>query len=103
MPSAAILLFKQSRLNYLAGALKILLFIISLAAIWHVGLAVLERRLCSKRGGPSLAKLLLLAEVEILRTLRAELRRRRLFENGESDREISRVEERLKEIGQDGT
>lgn len=79
-----------------------LLFVISLAVAWHVGLAVLERRICSGQDGPSLAKLLLLAEVEVLRALRAELKRRRLREKDECGRKLSKVEERLKELGENG-
>lgn len=83
--------------------MEMLLLTISLASAWHVGLAIVESRFCSKRGGPSLARLLLLAEVEILRTLRAELKRRRQLEKGGCAQELYRVEERLQELGQDGT
>ena len=80
-----------------------LLLVISLAAAWHVGLAVLERRLCSEQDRPSFAKLLLLAEVEVLRTLRAELKRRRLIGKDGCEPKLSEVEGRLKELGEDGT
>jgi len=79
-----------------------LLLVISLAVSWHLGLAFMERRFCSWRDRPSFAKLLLLAEVEILRTLRSELKRRRLTGKGGCDRKLSEVEGRLKELGDDG-
>lgn len=72
--------------------------VIALAAAWHVGLALFERHLRPEHDRPSLAKLLLLAEVEALRTLRAELRRRR---EGRKERKLSQVEERLKELSED--
>ena len=49
-----------------------------------------------------MAKLLLLAEVEVLRALRRELKRRRLIEKDGCGRKLSQVEERLKELGEDG-
>ena len=71
-----------------------------LAIIWHVGLALVEYQRRSERDRPSLAKLLLLAEVEVLRALRAELKRRRLRKR---ERKLSEVEERLKESSEDET
>ncbi len=100
--SSAILPFKQLPPKCSAGKLSTLIFVISLAVAWHVGLVVLERRLCLGQDGPSFAKLLLLAEVEVLRTLRAELKRRRLHKKDSCNRKLSTVEERLKELGQDG-
>ncbi|MFH1821161.1 MAG: hypothetical protein ABH852_01790 [Methanobacteriota archaeon] len=79
-----------------------LILVILSAVAWHVGLAVLERHLSPEQNRPSLVKLLLLAEVEVLRTLRAELKRRRLREKGGSERKLSEVERRLKELGEDG-
>ena len=79
-----------------------LLFVISLAAAWHVGLAVLERRLSPEHDRLSFAKLLLLAEVEVLRTLRNELKRRRLIGKDGCERKLSEVEGRRKELGEDG-
>lgn len=76
-----------------------LLFILALATAWHVGLAVIERQRRPERERPSLAKLLLLTEVEVLRTLRAELKRRSW--RGHKDRcerKLSLVEERLEEL-----
>jgi len=80
--------------------LETLLGIIVLAIIWHVGLAVVEHQRRPEKDRPSLAKLLLLAEVEVLRALRAELKRRRLRKR---ERKLSEVEERLKESGEDET
>lgn len=80
-----------------------LLLVIALAAFWHIGLALLEKHHRPKQDRPSLARLLFLAEVEVLRTLRAELKRRRLRgHRGRCERKLSQVEERLKELGEDG-
>ncbi len=78
--------------------------VLALAVAWHVGLALLERHYRHERDRPSLAKLLLLAEVELLRTLHSELmwrlqsRRERRFEQ-----KLDEVEERLKELSGDET
>ncbi len=81
--------------------MEILLLIIALAGAWHIGLAIIESRLDSRQAGQSLARLLLLAEVEVLRALRAELRRRQPGKGGGGEK-LSRVEARLKELGEDG-
>ena len=78
-----------------------LLLVVALATAWHAGLALLERHRRPKKDRPSLVKLLLLAEVEVLRTLMAELKRRSLCGRG-SERKLSQVKERLKELGEDG-
>ena len=80
--------------------MEILLGIIVLAIIWHVGLAIIEYQRRPEKDRPSLAKLLLLAEVEVLRALRAELKRRRLRRR---EQKLSEVEEKLKESGKDET
>ncbi len=73
----------------------------ALAVAWHVGLALLERSHYPRRARPPLTKLLLLAEVELLRTLRAELKRRIHFkQDPESDQKLFEVEGRLKELGE---
>lgn len=73
----------------------------ALAVAWHVGLALLERSRYPQRARPSLTKLLLLAEVDLLRTLRSELKRRiRLKRDPESERKLFEVEGRLKELGE---
>ncbi len=74
-----------------------------LAVAWHIGLTLLERSRYPKQARPPLAKLLLSAEVDLLRTLRGELRRRlRLRREPESERKLSEVEGRLEELGEDG-
>ena len=74
-----------------------------LAIVWHVGLAVIEHQRRPEKDRPSLARLLLLAEVEVLRTLRAELKQRRLRKRGRRHgRKLSEVEERLEELGENG-
>lgn len=79
-----------------------LLAVIALAVVWHVGLALLERSRYPQQTRPSLAKLLLLAEVDLLRTLRGELKRRlRLRREPASERKLLEVEGRLKELGED--
>lgn len=80
--------------------METLLGIIVLAIIWHVGLAIIEYQRRPEKDRPSLAKLLLLAEVEVLRALRAELKRRRLRRR---EQKLSEVEEKLKESGEDET
>jgi len=72
-----------------------------LAIIWHVGLTIIEYQRRPEKDRPSLAKLLLLAEVEVLRALRAELKQRRLRKR-ERQHKLSEVEERLEELGEDG-
>ena len=86
-----------------AGKLEKLIGIIVLAVIWHVGVAVIEYYRRHERDRPSLVKLLLLAEVEVLRALRAELKRRHLHKRErQHKRKLSEVEERLEELGEDG-
>jgi len=84
--------------------MEIFLLVIALAAVWHIGLALLEKHRYPEQDRPSLARLLLLAEVEVLRTLRTELKRQRLKkQESQCERKLSQVEERLKELGEDGT
>jgi len=74
-----------------------------LAIVWHVGLAVIEHQRHPEKDRPSLARLLLLAEVEALRALQAELKRRSLRKRERRHgRKLSEVEERLEELGEDG-
>lgn len=76
---------------------------VALAIAWHIGLALLERSRYPKQARPSLARLLLSAEVDLLRTLRGELKRRlRLRRELKSERKLSEVEGRLEELGEDG-
>lgn len=76
---------------------------VALAIAWHIGLALLERSRYPKQARPSLARLLLSAEVDLLRTLRGELKRRlRLRREPKSERKLSEVEGRLEELGEDG-
>jgi hypothetical protein len=95
--------FKRAALNDAAGGLEVLLGVIAVAVSWHVGLAVLERHLSRSRRGPSLLRLLLLAEVEVLRALREELKRCRSLDDDEVKMKLSRVEQRLEELGEDGS
>ncbi len=77
--------------------------VVVLAVAWHIGLTLLERSRYPKQARPPLAKLLLSAEVDLLRTLRGELRRRlRLRREPKSERKLSEVEGRLEELGEDG-
>ncbi|MDI6883759.1 MAG: hypothetical protein QMD00_01255 [Hadesarchaea archaeon] len=79
--------------------MRTLLIVVGLAIAWHVGLALLERQRAPERDRPSLAKLLLLAEVEVLRTLRGELKRRlRLRRERQCERKLDEVEGRLREL-----
>lgn len=79
-----------------------LLAVVALAVAWHVGLALVERHRRPVQDRPSLAKLLLLTEAEVLRTLRGELKRRlRLSREHQSERKLAEVEGRLKELGED--
>ncbi len=80
-----------------------LLVVVALAVAWHIGLTLLERSRYPKQARPPLAKLLLSAEVDLLRTLRSELRRRlRLRREPKSEQKLSDVEGRLEELGEDG-
>ena len=77
--------------------------VVALAIAWHIGLALLERSRYPKQARPSLARLLLVAEVDLLRTLRSELKRRlRLRREPKSEGKLSEVEGRLEELGEDG-
>jgi hypothetical protein len=77
--------------------------VIVLAIAWHVGLAVLEHSRYPKQARPPLAKLLFLAEVDLLRTLRGELKRRLCLEHEPAtERKLSEVEGRLEELSEDG-
>lgn len=77
--------------------------VVALAVAWHIGLTLLERSRYPKQSRPPLAKLLLSAEVDLLSTLRSELKRRlRLRRETKSERKLSEVEERLEELGEDG-
>ncbi len=83
--------------------MNILQAVVALAVAWHIGLALLERSRYPKQSRPPLAKLLLSAEVDLLRTLRSELRRRlRLSREPRGERKLSEVEGRLEELGEDG-
>lgn len=74
----------------------------ALAVVWHVCLAWLERSRYPQRASPPLMRLLLLAEVDLLRTLRAELKRRIHFKRDpESERKLFEVEGRLRELDGD--
>ena len=76
--------------------------IVALALAWHVGLALLERSRYRRNAGPPLTKLLLLAEVDLLRTLRGELKRLLHSEREpKSERKLLEVENRLKELDED--
>ncbi|MBA7502404.1 hypothetical protein ES706_00988 [subsurface metagenome] len=77
--------------------------VVALAIAWHISLALLERLRHPKQARPPLAKLLLSAEVDLLRTLRGELKRRlHLRREPTSERKLSEVERRLEELGGDG-
>lgn len=81
--------------------MKTLLFVAALAVAWHIGLALFERSRRPEQGGPSLAKLLLLAEADLLRTLRCELKRCiRFGRDSRGERKLLEVEKRLEEIGE---
>lgn len=76
-----------------------LLAVLGLAFAWHFGLAMLTRHLHPGRDRPSLKKLLLLAEIEILRTLRAEIKRRSCAgPESRWKRKLTVVEGRLREL-----
>ena len=80
-----------------------LTFVVAIALAWHVGMALLERSRYPRKAGPSLMRLLLLAEVDLLRTLRAELKRRtHSGQEPTTERKLLDVEHRLKELGEDG-
>jgi len=73
-----------------------------LAIVWHIILALLERLRHPKQAKPSLAKLLLSVEMDLLRTLRSELKRRlHLRREPTSERKLSEVERRLEELAED--
>ena len=65
-------------------------FIIMLAAVWHVGVTLLQYARSSRHTKPQLSKLLLHAEIEVLRTLRGELKR--------LARSIPKHEQKLREV-----
>ena len=76
--------------------------VIVLAIAWHISLALLERLRHPKQARPPLAKLLLSVEVDLLRTLRSELKRRlHLRREPTSERKLSEVERRLEELAED--
>ena len=78
--------------------------VLALAIAWHIGLALLERRFCRGRDRPSLVKLLLLAEVELLRTLHGELKRHlQSRHEHRCEQKLDEIEERLKELSRDET
>jgi hypothetical protein len=83
--------------------LDILPAVVALAVAWHVGLTLLERSRYPRQQRPSLARLLLLAEADLLRTLRSELKRRsHLKRESATERKLLEVEGRLRELGEDG-
>lgn len=76
-------------------------FVVVLAVAWHVGLTLLARSRYPKQTRPPLARLLLLAEFDVLRTLRTELRRRlNIRRERRCERKLSEVEGRLRELGE---
>jgi hypothetical protein len=83
--------------------LETLIGVIVLAIIWHVGVVVIEYHRRPERDRPSFAKLLLLAEVEVLRALHAELKRRRSRKRErererQRERKLAQIKKRLEEL-----
>jgi hypothetical protein len=68
-------LFKGASTKTLVGELNSILLVLALAAGWHVGVTWLVRSRGSELAKPSLSKLLHLAELDILATLRGEITR----------------------------
>ena len=74
-------------------------FVIVFAIAWHFGMAVFEHRRRPEQDKPSMSRLLLLAEVEVLRSLRADLKRWRRRRGEEvRQRKLSQVENKLEEL-----
>jgi hypothetical protein len=85
-------LFKQAPRKGLAGCVDPLFAVIGLAIVWHFCIALLERCRCPTHARPPMSKLLLLAEIEVLKTLKGELKR--LLRSG------SKCEQKLREVNQ---
>ena len=76
-----------------------LLLVIGLAAAWHLGIVVLERRV--RPGGDKIpvTRLLLLAEADVIRSVAAEIRRRLIKRKDERlKQKLAEAEGRLSEI-----
>lgn len=80
------------------GSLEQLLILIAVA--WHAGLVFFERRL-NQDGTTSLLRLLFTAEIELLRSLRAELQGMSAKDAGSAIK-LFQVEQRLKELDEYG-
>ncbi|MEM2192753.1 MAG: hypothetical protein QXG38_03975 [Candidatus Hadarchaeales archaeon] len=69
-----------------------ILVVLGLAVGWHISIVILERFLLRPPAKPSLTKLLLSAEAELLRVLKAELLQKR------KEARVAEIERRLEEI-----
>ncbi|MEM3723276.1 MAG: hypothetical protein QW179_02355 [Candidatus Hadarchaeales archaeon] len=69
-----------------------ILVVLGLAVGWHISIVILERFLLRPSEKPSLTKLLLSAEAELLRVLKAELLQKR------KEARVAEIERRLEEI-----
>jgi hypothetical protein len=79
--------------------LGLLPIVVAIAAAWHLGLTLLERYRTQKLNRTPLAKLLLMAEAEVLHTLKSELIRKLSKIPRKTLRlRLEEVERRLKEI-----
>ncbi|MEM4202028.1 MAG: hypothetical protein QW786_02335 [Candidatus Hadarchaeum sp.] len=76
-------------------------WLILIAVAWHAGLVTLERRLNRNGTNPSVRRLLFTAELELLRSLRAELKRMSA-KDADAAMKLFQVEERLRELGEYG-
>ncbi|MEM3421483.1 MAG: hypothetical protein QW835_01660 [Candidatus Hadarchaeum sp.] len=77
------------------------LCLILIAVAWHAGLVALERHLDRNGTTPSVLRLLFTAEMELLRSLRAELKRLSA-KDANAAMELFQVEQRLRELGEYG-
>jgi hypothetical protein len=82
-----------------SGGISSLLLIIGLAAAWHFGLAVIERRVKPDGDKIPVTRLLLMTEADVLRSVVAEIRRRLTKrKDGRLKQKLAEAEGRLGEI-----
>lgn len=78
-----------------------LLLVMGLAAAWHLGLVVLERRVRPGGDKVPITRLLFLAEADVLRSVTAEIRQRLVKRKDERlKQKLAEAEGRLSEIEQ---
>ena len=77
-----------------------LLAVMASAVVWHLGLVLLQRSRCREPAGPPLVRFLSFAELDLLQTLRDELKHLfGLSREPRHEQKLREVDRRLEELG----